>query len=346
MSRSGLAPRTRHAVHAAALIALLVAVLGLGSGIRSAPKASAAFVPPFMTATPAHGKAGSSVTLSTGGLFNATLCAPPGTYYFDATPLASAGSAGGGFAPATVKVPASAVAGTHYFFLWCTQATGAFAQYLRSPPFVVDPTPPPPTTTTTTTRPTTTTVTTPGQTTLPTTPGQTTTTAAGQTTTTTAPGDTTTTGPDSTDTTIPPDTVPGSTATRSGASLKFDALAIAPGSAVKAIGQGCDADAPVAVSIDSATVARTAADATGEFQTPLAVSSLQVGRYEVTAVCGPTLTAPLDIVLASEVDQGTTTTMIIIVFFVLLGLIAFRRQLFPGAPAPASAPPPDEVVDS
>jgi hypothetical protein len=117
---------------------------------------------------------------------------------------------------------------------------------------------------------------------------------------------------------------------------------------VSAIGQGCDANAPVAVTIDSMPVGRAAAASDGTFRTPLAVSSLAVGRYQVTAACGPTLEAPLDIVLASEVDQGTSTSMIIIVFFVLLGLLAFRRQLFPGAPTIRSAlpPPPDEVPAS
>ena len=33
--------------------------------------------------------------------------------------------------------------------------------------------------------------------------------------------------------------------------------------------------------------------------------------------------------LASRVDPGTSTTMVIIVFFILIGVIAFRRRLFP-----------------
>jgi hypothetical protein len=49
----------------------------------------------------------------------------------------------------------------------------------------------------------------------------------------------------------------------------------------------------------------------------------------VQARCGPTLDAAFDVVLASAVDPGTSTTLLVAVFFVLVGMGAFRRRLFP-----------------
>ena len=75
------------------------------------------------------------------------------------------------------------------------------------------------------------------------------------------------------------------------------------------------------------------------------MSTLTVGRYDVKAHCGVILVAPLDIVLANHVDPGTSTTMVIIIFFVLIGLVVFRRQLFPrppNQPSPAGQQPLDE----
>ncbi len=83
--------------------------------------------------------------------------------------------------------------------------------------------------------------------------------------------------------------------------LHLTALAIAPGSAVAANGRGCDANAPVSLTIGSSTVGRTRASSSGRFHAPLAVSQLGVGRYTVVARCGVILAAPLDIVLASQV---------------------------------------------
>ena len=336
MSRKELASKARPVARVVALaIVMVVAVIFVGRtpGGRPAQAAPA----PRLYVTPDHGLAGSTVSANP-SLVSVTICPSPPTYYFDSTNVGTSPPAVSRitYPATTLTVPASASAGGHTFTLKCSNAAGA-APYTSVVSFTVDR---PPTTTTaptTTTTLRTTTTTTASSTT---TPGATTTSRPGQTTTTIA-GDTTTTvavSPDPTDTTIPPDTVPGSTSTRAGASLKFTALAIAPGSGVSAIGQGCDPDASVAVTIDSTPVGRTDAASDGTFRTPLAVSSFAVVRYQVTATCGPTLEAPLDIVLASEVDQGTSTSMIIIVFFVLLGLLAFRRQLFPGAPTSSPAP--------
>ena len=83
------------------------------------------------------------------------------------------------------------------------------------------------------------------------------------------------------------------------------------------------------MSINGVSVGHATADGAGHFRTPLQLNQLPVGRYQVDANCGPILVAPLDVVLASQVDQGTST-LAVIVFFILLGLALFRRELRAG----------------
>lgn len=68
------------------------------------------------------------------------------------------------------------------------------------------------------------------------------------------------------------------------------------------------------------------ANALGRFSTPVDVGALPVGRYEVDASCGTLLSAPIDVVLASQVDPDTST-LAVIVFVLLVGIGLFRRQL-------------------
>ena len=117
--------------------------------------------------------------------------------------------------------------------------------------------------------------------------------------------------------------------------LRLTALAIAPGSQVAANGRGCDPGAPVALTIGSASVGHTTATSSGAFHAPLTLGPLSVGRYTVVAHCGPILAAPLDIVLASQVSAATST-LAIIIFALLIGALAFRRQLFPRRPTPTT----------
>ncbi len=211
--------------------------------------------------------------------------------------------------------------------------------------------------TTTTTAPATTTTTRPTTTTTSGKKGTTTTTAKGATTTSTVPGQTTTSGApgaSSTSTTAKPGQKgkpkkivvlpsPGDNPNATSTSyLKLDALAISPGSAVTATGVGCDSNAPVDLTIGSTQVGQTTAATDGSFHAPLHLGSLAVGRYDVQAECGAILTASFDVVLASRVDPGTSTTMIVIVFFILIGLLAFRRRLFPSKPAAEAPTSPSE----
>ncbi len=261
------------------------------------------------------------------------------TYRLDGSGPKTAGSsnAAGTPTPLTYTVPSTLSVGTHTFSVTCSTPG------LNGPPgtatatFTVNPLP------TTTTRATTTTSKSPT-----TTAKGTSTTAKG--TTTTAKGATTTTGSSSSSSTgstsvsidTTPTTVPGEAPVTSTTYLRLTALAIAPGSQVSANGRGCDAGAPVALTIGKTPVGHTRAGANGAFHTPLAVSTLTVGRYTVVAHCGPILAAPLDIVLASQVSAATST-LAIILFALLIGALAFRRQIFPRRPpASSSAAPSDQ----
>jgi hypothetical protein len=94
---------------------------------------------------------------------------------------------------------------------------------------------------------------------------------------------------------------------------------------VTVTGGGCDPGAPVALEIGGRPVASGLAGADGSFSVGADVPSLMVGRYGVTASCGPLLSTTLDVVLVSQVDRGTTT-LAVLVFFVLLALAIIRRQ--------------------
>ncbi len=284
-----------------------------------------------LTDTPSTMVAGTSTVVLLTGANNA-----PGDprcaglqYYLDGHLLATQG------APYNYPLPSSTAVGSHTFKISCGTAP---LNGSATATFTVTPRP----TTTTTTRGTTTT----------TARGSTTTTAKGATTTT-AKGATTTTGKGSSGSTSSsgsttsvsidstPTTVPGEAPITSSTYLRLTALAIAPGASVSANGRGCDAGAPVALTIGSTSVGRTRASASGAFHAPLTLGPLGVGRYTVVARCGVILAAPLDIVLASQVSAATST-LAIIIFVLLIGALAFRRQIFPRQPRRApSAPPPE-----
>ncbi|HUO48974.1 MAG TPA: hypothetical protein VMU09_09085 [Acidimicrobiales bacterium] len=93
-----------------------------------------------------------------------------------------------------------------------------------------------------------------------------------------------------------------------------------------ATGHGCDANVTVVLTMADRQVGQTTAGADGTFTTPLDVGTFPVGRYAVLAQCGPLLTTSLDIVLASQVVEPTTT-FVLIIFFLLVGLAIFRRRI-------------------
>jgi hypothetical protein len=82
----------------------------------------------------------------------------------------------------------------------------------------------------------------------------------------------------------------------------------------------------VSLSIGDITVGHAVAGPAGGFEAPLATGAVDVGRHQVTAKCDRTLNAPLDIVLVSEVDGGTST-LTVILLFLLLGVWFYGHRL-------------------
>jgi hypothetical protein len=126
-------------------------------------------------------------------------------------------------------------------------------------------------------------------------------------------------------TSVPPTTLPRPTTTLT-PRIELDRFAISPGDRVVATATGCDPDATVTVTVEGREVGRTVADASGRFSVALDVQDLAVGRYEVVARCGPTLTTGFDVVLTSKRDPGTSTVAVLLLFFLLAGA-AIRRQM-------------------
>ncbi|TQF73736.1 hypothetical protein FK531_09235 [Rhodococcus spelaei] len=110
--------------------------------------------------------------------------------------------------------------------------------------------------------------------------------------------------------------------------LSLSSPAVDPGGEVTAIGEGCPAGSNVALTLQGQPVGHTVADGAGGFQAPVAVGSVDVGRYQVAANCGPILLASLDVVQASQVSTDTSTVTVI-VFFLLIGMLIYRRRLLP-----------------
>ncbi|MFI6998973.1 hypothetical protein [Nocardia sp. NPDC050175] len=94
---------------------------------------------------------------------------------------------------------------------------------------------------------------------------------------------------------------------------------VGPGAGVTASGHGCDPQAPVDVTIGDVAVGKTVAGVDGAFEVPLVTGTVDVGRYQVTAKCGRTLVAPLDVVLVGSIGADTFTVTVILFFLVLGG---------------------------
>lgn len=318
------------AVAAATIAAALVCTFGVSAQAQ---------VPPSLTISPTGGPAGTVVTLTPAN-FPAGVACNSLTYVLVAGSTVTLGT-GSPAAPFSATIPnltpGDPSAHTYPIQATCQAIRGL--SFTATTRFTVSGAPPPVTTPPTTAPPATTP--TPGGL-EPNTPGGT----PGATTTTTGPGgDTPDTTPAPDDPTTPPPTelAAGPVST---SYLALDQAAIAPGGAVTATGRGCPGGARVDLAIGSTDIGRTVAGPDGSFEAPLHLSDVAVGRHDVEAHCGPVLTAPLDVVLASHVEAGASTTVAIILFFVLIGLFACRRVLFPKAPAPRPVrvelpPPPD-----
>lgn len=82
--------------------------------------------------------------------------------------------------------------------------------------------------------------------------------------------------------------------------------------------------APVIVTVDDVQVAKTRTDKIGDFTTKFSTGTTPAGQHSVEAVCGPTLTALLDIVLVSEVGTQGPAVVVIMLFLLVFGWVMLR----------------------
>lgn len=90
-------------------------------------------------------------------------------------------------------------------------------------------------------------------------------------------------------------------------------------------GRGCTPNSTVQLSVDGNAIGTTMAQNDGSFSAPLTETAL--GHHTVTAVCGPTLQAILDVVLTSHAGPPTTTAAILLIILLLV-LMVTRWELF------------------
>jgi len=288
-------------------LAVAMSVVAISAALLVATQAQAQ-VAPFAILTPNHGPVGTVFQVSindNGTVFQCNSRGDTAQFIWDQPNMS--------FPRFTnITVPTGSFIGSHTKLqVRCTRVTGL--TYNLQGIFNVEQ----PATTTTTTRPTTTTTTTrPATTTTTTRPGQTTTSTTSTSTTSSTVADSSTT------TSLPPTTVtiPG------GKGVRLDRPAAPPGGDANANGEGCDSGAPVNLSIDGDSVGHTVADAKGKFLASLVLPDLPVGRYTLTAKCGPTLTTDIDIVLASALGPPSGT-LALLMFFLLIGFALVRRQI-------------------
>ncbi|WP_159080191.1 hypothetical protein [Nocardia suismassiliense] len=116
------------------------------------------------------------------------------------------------------------------------------------------------------------------------------------------------------------------------AAMGLTPSSVGPGVGVTASGHGCQPGVPVDVAIGDVAVGKTVAGVDGAFEVPLATGAMDVGRHQVTAKCGRTLAAPLDVVLVGSVGSGTST-LTVILFFLVLGGWYYGHRLVSHLPA-------------
>jgi hypothetical protein len=90
-------------------------------------------------------------------------------------------------------------------------------------------------------------------------------------------------------------------------------------------GTGCSAGSEVRLSIGDNAVGSAVADGEGAFSAPIIIPDMPLGQVQVVAACGPTLSGPLDLAVATASDSGTGTLGLFFFFFLLV-LMLFRRR--------------------
>ncbi|MFD5825719.1 hypothetical protein [Lentzea sp. NPDC060358] len=283
---------------------LLAAIVAGVTVLAAAP--AAAQQPPAVTASPASGPAGTSVTFTWSAFYR---CKGTVRIGWAGSVLATAPWSANGSVTATI--PQGTREGSYVY------TASDECQHLARNTFRVTPRPP----VTTTTTPA---VITPPVTNPPVTNPPVTTRPPVVTTTTTTPPTTTTT-------TETPSSAPPSSTDALGVPtgpegvLVLDKENIQPGEDLTAMGTGCPQNATVTLKSLGQDVGRTTADDNGNFRSPVKFTDIEPGRHKVRADCGITLVGNIDVTLSSS-SGGSTSTLVVLLFFLLIGAAMLRRQ--------------------
>lgn len=100
-----------------------------------------------------------------------------------------------------------------------------------------------------------------------------------------------------------------------------------PGGEIPLTGAGCLPSGPLTVYFGGNTLGTVPANQDGTFSLRVYLPDVPVGRYDLELECGPTLSAPVDVVLVSSASGGIST-LALFIFYVLLMVIIFRRRRY------------------
>lgn len=111
--------------------------------------------------------------------------------------------------------------------------------------------------------------------------------------------------------------------------LKLAAPSAEPGGEIPVTGTGCNPGGDITAYFGSQVLGTVRAQKDGSFALRILLPEVEVGRYNLELQCGPTLIAPVDVVIASS-KSGGISTLALFIFFVLVITAVFRRRRYPG----------------
>jgi hypothetical protein len=117
-----------------------------------------------------------------------------------------------------------------------------------------------------------------------------------------------------------------------------------PGGEIPLTGAGCVPGGPLTVYFGGNTLGTVRAGEDGTFSLRVYLPDVPVGRYDLELECGPTLSAPVDVVVATSASGGIST-LALFIFFVLLAMIIFRRRRYISKRRPGPSILPAELPE-
>ncbi len=118
----------------------------------------------------------------------------------------------------------------------------------------------------------------------------------------------------------PPTTVPTN-------GLELSQPSIEPGGQLGVRGTGCPPGSEVRLSVGDNVVGTAVSHGAGAFSAPITLPDMPLGQYQLVADCGPTLSTPIVLAVATSADTGTGTLGLFFFFFLLVLMLFRRRRL-------------------